>query len=306
MRSTLLAALAATAFTLAACSSPDGAPPTALSEGPAGPSFANGVPNLSAPPDLIVDERATRTNWLVRVEDFAANLCSVQEGGVVPGTHTVLRFSVTTPNIGKGDVFVGSPKAHMDPNGDGDFADQDGLFEFASCHAHFHFKHYATYRLIDASGTEWRAAKAGFCMLDTDPYNTKSGDGAWSYRNCGSISRDGFQGISAGWADTYMFFLAGQYFVLDGGDGQPAVPPGDYIIEVDVNPAYAPNADGTCPLAKDPATGLCHQFAEADYTNNVGRVSITIPSHPGRSGYGPLKGDATEITRETEIEHRGN
>jgi len=90
-------------------------------------------------PDLIVDSKATQNNWLTRVEDFPANFCSMQEGGVTPGTHTVLRFTVTTPNIGNADVFVGSPLKHMDPNGDGSFADQDGLYEFATCHQHFHF-----------------------------------------------------------------------------------------------------------------------------------------------------------------------
>lgn len=299
MRLSLLA-LAAVAAIAAACTTTD-APAPSVAAPPPTLLASSGVPDLSAPPDLIVDSRATQNNWLVRVEDFPSTFCSVQEGGVAPGTHTVLRFTVTTPNIGKGDVFVGSPLAHMDPNGDGDFADQDGLFEFASCHSHFHFKHYATYRLIDAGGKEWRSAKAGFCMLDTDPYNVKSGDGTWTYRNCGSITRDGFQGISSGWADTYMFFLGGQYFVLDGGDGQDPVPPGQYTIEVVVNPAYAPDASG-CPRATDPA-GTCRQFHEADYTNNVGRASITIPDHPGRSGYGPLKNDNTKITRDKEIDH---
>ena len=36
----------------------------------------------------------------------------------------------------------------------------------------------------------------------------------------------GNQGISVGWADTYVWQLGGQYFVLDGGDGQAPVPPG--------------------------------------------------------------------------------
>jgi hypothetical protein len=102
---------------------------------------SSGVPYTGAPPDLIVDSKTTQNNWIVRVEDLPANFCSVQEGGVTPGTRTILRFTVTTPNVGLGDVFVGSPLDHMDPNGDGSFDDQDGLFEFASCHAHFHFSH---------------------------------------------------------------------------------------------------------------------------------------------------------------------
>src|SRR6478672_7533347 len=157
---------------------------------PLKPLLSSGVPDTSALPDLIVDGKATQNNWVVRVEDLPADFCSVIEGGVTPGTHTIIRFTVTTPNIGKADVFVGSPLAHMDPNGDGNFSDQDGLFEFATCHKHFHFQHYATYRLIDQSGHVWKAAKRGFCMLDTDPYNIHNGDGTWTYRSCGTLTQD--------------------------------------------------------------------------------------------------------------------
>ena len=263
---------------------------------------SSGVPYTGELPDLIVDSKATQNNWLTRVEDLPANFCSVQEGGVTAGTHTVIRFSVTTPNIGKGDVFVGSPLAHMDPNGDGSFADSDGMFQFAGCHQHFHFQNYATYKLIDEQGRTWKAAKRGFCMLDTDPYNVGTGDGTWTYRNCGSTTRDGFQGVSSGWADTYSFKLGGQYFVLDGGDGQPVVPPGVYTIEVEVNPAYAPASRGACPLVTDPATGMCHQFAETNYANNVGRATVIITDHPGRAGYGPLKNDRSSIKASDEVE----
>jgi hypothetical protein len=289
---------------LAACALPVDQPTELLSARTL--MHSSGVPDTEGLADLVVDEQATQQNWLVRVERLAANFCSVEEGNVTPGDRRLLRFTVTTPNVGDADVFVGSPLAHMDPNGDGDFRDQDGMFEFASCHDHFHFQNYATYALIGADGKVWRAAKRGFCMLDTDPYNVNNGDGTWTYRSCGTASRDGFQGISTGWSDTYMFFLGGQYFVLDGGDGQAEVPPGNYTIEVHVNPPYAADKRGNCPLATDPATGLCHQFAERSYANNIGRVSITIPDHPGRTGYGPLKNDNTKITRDKEIDHKGS
>jgi lysyl oxidase len=275
--------------------------PTAVQARTTPAMFDQNVVDTVGLPDLIVDAKATQNNWLVRVEDFPADFCSVQEGGVTPGTHKVIRFTVTTPNIGNADVFVGSPLKHMDPNGDGNFADQDSLFEFATCHQHFHFRHYAEYKLIDADGKTWKAAKRGFCMLDTDPYNVNNGDGTWNYRNCGTLTRDGFQGISDGWADTYVFKLGGQYFVLDGGDNQPVVPPGVYTIQVEVNPAYAPDKNGNCPRVKDPLTGLCHQFAESDYSNNVGRATVIIPDHPGRQGYGTIK-NAPTITASDEIE----
>lgn len=295
MRKSLLALL----VVCAACADPL----TTTDQSARTPQFDQNGIDLDGLPDLIVDGKTTQNNWLVRVEDLPANFCSVIEGGVTPGTRTLLRFTVTTPNIGNADVFIGSPLAHMDPNGDGNFKDQDGMFEFASCHAHFHFQNYATYRLLDANGKVWKSAKQGFCMLDTDPYNVGTGDGTWNYRSCGSTTRDGFQGISDGWADTYVWKLAGQYFVLDGGDGQPVVPPGNYFIEVEVNPAYAPGGKG-CPLATDPLTGLCHQFAESNYANNTTSVAITIPAHPGRTGYGPIK-NAAKVTAADEIDHKG-
>jgi hypothetical protein len=266
------------------------------------PSLTQNAVDTTALPDLIVDSKATQQNWVNRVEDLPANFCSVEEGNITPGTRNILRFTVTTPNIGAGDVFVGSPLKHMDPNGDGSFADADGLFEFATCHQHFHFQHYATYKLVDENGKTWKAAKRGFCMLDTDPYNVNNGDGTWSYRNCGDIAHDGYQGISNGWADTYVFKLGGQYFVLDGGDGQAVVPPGVYHIQVEVNPAYAPDKRGNCPRVKDPLTGMCHQFAESNYANNFGDAMVQVTDHPGRAGYGPLKNNNDKITAADEIE----
>lgn len=261
------------------------------------------APDLDGLPDLIVDAKATQNNWVTRVEDFPAEFCSVIEGDVQPGTHKVLRFTVTTPNIGDADVYIGSPLDHMDPNGDGNFSDSDGLFELAECHAHFHFQHYATYELLDGAGNVWKSAKRGFCMLDTDPYNVGTGDGRWNYRNCGSTTFDGNQGISDGWADTYVFKLAGQYFVLDGGDGQPVVPPGVYTIRVTVNPPYTAQPGEPCPVTD--GAGFCHKFAESNYANNVGQATVVVTEHPGRTGYGPLK-NSPAITREDEIEKDGN
>jgi hypothetical protein len=302
MRPLALAVLLCGSAVVAACANDrttGTTPPLAL-------TFANDPSRVDTvgAADLIVNEKVLRSHWVVRDENLPANFCSVEEGGVTPGVRRLLRIAVSTPNIGDADVYIGSPLAHMDPDGDGDFDDQDGLFELAECHDHFHFQNYATYRLIDpATGKIWRAAKRGFCMIDYDPYNTNSGDGPRNYLSCGTVSRDGFQGISKGWADTYVMFLAGQYFVLDGGDGQTPVPPGDYIVEVVVNPPFAPSRAKGCPRVTDAATGLCHQFAEGNYANNATRVTITIPDHPGRSGYGPGKNEPAPQTKEDEIDH---
>lgn len=247
-------------------------------------------------PDLVVDQLTTQNNWVVRDETFLASFCSVQEGEIIPGDHRVVRFTVTTPNIGTADNFIGSPLDH--------YLAGDGLYEFASCHNHFHFKNYTIYELIDpATGHVWRSAKQGFCMLDTDPAQAYYGQPPKEplYGNCGTLTRDGFQGISHGWSDTYVWRLAGQFFVLDGGDNQDPVPPGVYTIRITVNPEFDPPGGGPCP--RFTVNGKCRNFEELRYDNNVAEATIVIPDHPGRGGYGPLKNQSAN-TASDEIEHR--
>lgn len=248
----------------------------------------------AAEPDLIVDQASLRQHWVVRVEDFPAEFCSVQEGGLTPGTHPVVRFTVSTPNVGDADVNLGDPNVHIAAN--------DGLYEFASCHEHFHFRHYALYELVNpATGQVWRAAKRGFCMIDVEKYGAYPGpnNNERKFLSCGAPGFAGNQGISKGWADTYVWKLGGQYFVLDGGDGQATVPPGNYVIRITVNPGFMPSAADPATFASpDPNhPGVYHQLLESDYENNISQVTITIPEHPGRHGVGPLKNQPT-ITSE--------
>jgi lysyl oxidase len=235
-------------------------------------------------PDLIVDQGSLRQHWVVRVEDLPASFCSVQEGEITPGTHTLLRFTVSTPNIGDGDLALGDPNDHIAAN--------DGLYEFATCHNHFHFRHYALYELVDpVSGHIWRAAKRGFCMIDVEKYGSYPGpnNNNRQFLSCGAPGITGNQGISKGWADTYVWKLGGQFFVLDGGDGQDVVPPGSYVIRITVNPGFIPQGGEPCRFADPLHPGVCHQLPESDFENNISQVTITIPPHPGRQGVGPLK-----------------
>jgi hypothetical protein len=246
-------------------------------------SSPHGQLDLDGLPDLKLSDNLGQ-QWVVRDENLSAANCSVIEGNITPGVRRLVRFTVTINNVGNADVFIGDPN---DPS-------VVNLFEFAECHHHYHFKNYAIYELIDPkTGFKWRAAKRGFCMLDTDPVPRADGaepPRAKQFLNCGGIGIPGYQGISHGWADTYRFFLGGQFFVLDGGDGQAPVPPGQYIIRITANPPFAPDNKGNCPRVKDALTGLCHNFPESDYTNNIAEATITIPAHPGR-GSGPLKNE---------------
>ena len=70
---------------IAACA--DGRPTGVAA--PEQPSLVQNAVDTSALPDLIVDSKATQNNWVTRVEDFPADFCSVQEGGI-DGTHKVI------------------------------------------------------------------------------------------------------------------------------------------------------------------------------------------------------------------------
>jgi len=242
-------------------------------------------PAAAANPDLIIRQDVLSHQWVVRDENLQASFCSVIEGGIVAGEHKLLRFTVMAPNIGDADINIGDPRAH--------FAANDGLYELSTCHNHFHFKNYTKDELIDPrTGKVWRAAKRGFCMIDTDPVPDSIGGAPpknKQFTSCGTLVDAGNQGISHGWSDTYRFFLGGQYFILDGADGQEPVPPGDYIIRITVNPPFKASKTEPCRVL-DPATGLCHNLPESNFANNVTEILVTIPDHPGKVGVGPAAG----------------
>ncbi len=165
---------------------------TCVAAGTLGPEKASGQPATTGTPDLIVNSDLLSRQWVVRDEQLDATACSVQEGGITPGDHTIIRFTVETPNIGNADINVGDPNAHI--------AAGDGLFEFATCHNHYHFRHYALYQLIDPkTGFVWKAAKKGFCMLDTDPVPNSTG---------GEPPRDGRTRTGFFWEDNTSFSMA--------------------------------------------------------------------------------------------------
>jgi hypothetical protein len=119
------------------------------------------------------------------------------------------------------------------------------FFEYHECHGHYHFKGFASSRLLDLQGNELRAGnKVSFCLLDGLRWR---GDALLRGRyNCET------QGIQAGWADVYDSGLPGQWIEI--GD----LAPGNYQLELTVNP------DGI--------------LAETNYDNNVVTIPVTVPA----------------------------
>lgn len=217
--------------------------------------------SITGMPDLIVDRR-TLDHQRFETRTFAAGSCSIAEGHVPgPGTFRLMRFTTTYPNIGSADLAIGDPLAHPE------------LFEYDTCHRHYHFKEYADYRLWTTTGyAQWRTlrdstsetvlsrdllnahpelaphlvegAKRGFCIIDVKRYNN-DGPQRPQFTNCLSN-----QGISVGWADEYSMGLDGQWINVTGRA------PGNYMLEVEVNAE--------------------HLFAEGNYANNDTAVSVRI------------------------------
>ena len=168
----------------------------------------------------------------VSVEEFDANSCEVEEGMIGAGTRRLLRYNTEVRNLGSRDMVMPSPEGNP-------------FFEYHDCHGHYHFKGFASSRLLDLAGNELRTSnKVSFCLLDGLRWRA---DAAPEARyDCEN------QGIQAGWADVYDSGLPGQWIEI--GD----LPPGNYQLELTVNP------DGI--------------LAETNYANNVVTLPVTIPA----------------------------
>lgn len=165
-------------------------------------------------PDLTIDTRRFAGKMNIVERRFGPEDCAVQEGGVgATGDRRLLRFDTVVLNAGDGDLVVGDRAA-------ADNAYRP-LFEYATCHGHYHIRGFSEYDLLRAEDRSVvvKGRKLGFCFRDSEDYR---GEGGWRY-NCGN------QGITSGWADVYGRDLDGQWIDITG------VPPGNYIVRVTIN-----------------------------------------------------------------------
>ncbi len=194
-------------------------------------------PDPAACPDITVDRRHL-AEWYVQEQFFDPLDCTVVEGHVLPGLRLLLRFPTWLSNIGAGTLSLGDPVRRGD------------LFEWATCHGHFHFRDYAVHRLWRAAlYLDWMRLKAahpeicpaellrlhseigtqvisgfkqGFCLLSLRPVC----EPAPPYNPSFSCAN---QGIDAGWSDVYTADTEGQWIDIT------SVPPGHYILEIEIN-----------------------------------------------------------------------
>lgn len=214
-------------------------------------------------PDLVVDQPVLTQTLFIATQSFERGDCAVVEGEVRSGTRRLLKFASNTPNLGPGDLIIGTPSEHPE------------WFSFQNCHSHPHFRQYGDYRLwTPAAYQQWKELQAanpdlcaqdlfdrrrdlrplagqkqGFCVIDIEPSgvpcNVPMGSGP-QFQSCG-----GNQGISVCWADVYGVGLSGQW--IDITD----VAPGEYVLEVEVNAERF--------------------FQETNYLNNASTTPVMVP-----------------------------
>ena len=197
---------------------------------PAGSECVNGTCPL---PDIWVEQDTLQDSLSISTKNIGPNDCVLVEGCVdASGTRTLLRFDTETPNTGAGDLHFGRP------------TDNPDVFVWSECHGHYHFDSYAWYDLRDSNGTIVATGhKQAFCLMDFNVHDDPISAGPSEY-DCS------YQGISAGWADTYGAYLDCQW--VDVTD----VPPGTYELTVRLNTDRI--------------------VAEEDYDNNEATATVTI------------------------------
>lgn len=171
-------------------------------------------------PDLQIDGAAATTSWNLDKQTFAASDCEVVEGCVGgSGERSLLRFDAGIQNLGSSDLILGDPQGNP-------------LFEYSSCHDHYHFSSALQFELlhqdgtpVELGGTALVGRKQSFCMMDIEHL---AGNEAEQF-DCSN------QGISSGWEDIYDQSLDCQWLDVTG------VPSGSYLLRITVNP------DGVLP-----------------------------------------------------------
>ena len=137
-------------------------------------------------PDLKVVGSDLGVNRIV-YRYFEPDSCALAEQCVNDsGWRRLLQFNGTVHNVGAVDLDIGAVNVANPLN---------NLFQYNSCHNHFHFSDYGDFYF--AGGEENFASKQAFCVESTDRLSNNE----WSPLTHSFTCR--FQGVQAGWVDEY-------------------------------------------------------------------------------------------------------
>jgi len=137
-------------------------------------------------PDLQVVGSDLEVNRIV-YRYFRPDSCALAEQCVNDsGWRRLLQFNGTVQNVGAVAMDIGAVDVSNPLN---------ALFQYNSCHNHFHFSDYGDFYF--AGGEQNFASKQAFCVESTDRLSNNE----WSPLTHSFTCR--FQGVQAGWVDEY-------------------------------------------------------------------------------------------------------
>ena len=223
-------------------------------------------------PNLVVVEDDLHTNRIV-YRYFEPNSCAALEQCITgTGWRRLLKFNATAHNQGTealavGRVIVANPL--------------NELFEYNSCHDHYHFANYGEFEF----GINNQPSKQAFCVESTSRLSNNESSPLTHDFTC----RD--QGIEAGWVDEYVAGLDCQWIDITDAlpDGEDATLPltfrfnqdmflceGDPILNENGELVWEPtglrNKDGL-PLSRPQC-----EFVENWDSNNEGTIDVFVPA----------------------------
>ncbi|XP_056355670.1 lysyl oxidase homolog 1 isoform X6 [Oenanthe melanoleuca] len=201
------------------------------------PSLSQCIPGVPGLPDLVPDPNYVQASTYVQRAHLYSLRCAAEEKCLASTAYSadttdydvrvLLRFPQRVKNQGTADFLPSQPR-HS--------------WQWHSCHQHYHsMAEFSHYDLLDVTSGRRVAEghKASFCLEDTT-----CDFGHLKRYACTAHT----QGLSPGCYDTYNADIDCQW--IDITD----VPPGNYILKVQVNPKYL--------------------VLESDFTNNVVRCHI--------------------------------
>ena len=223
-------------------------------------------------PNLVVVEDDLHTNR-IEYRYFAPNSCALLEqcvGG--SGWRRLLKFNATAHNQGTAPLDVGRVIVANPLN---------ELFEYNSCHDHYHFANYGEFEF----GINNQPSKQAFCVESTSRLSNNESSPLIHDFTCSD------QGIQAGWVDEYVAGLDCQWIDITDStpDGEDAILPltfrfnqdmflceGTPIVNEDGELQWEPtglrNADGL-PLSRPQC-----EFVDDWQATNEGTVDVFVPA----------------------------
>lgn len=205
------------------------------------PDLVLSTTKMAQPGEVIFEKRAV-----------APSSCGFQEqcfdNTIVPApaVRYLVRFPVEAVNQGIGQF------AQQDP------VQRPDLYEYQSCHGHFHYNGFAKYELLDANNNVVLVGgKRSYCLEDTYQWSSMLGP---DYA-CDPLYDCEAQGLQTGWVDLYSNDLDCQWLDVTRLVTDPNYTPTTFKLKITTNASRAVN--------------------EETFDNNAGEILIEIPTKEG-------------------------